>query len=164
MRSIHSCNRSTKCWRSIKRAGVYGRKRFFYEDCEILTAAMQDYARAIQQPMAHQDQLRRAQARVSEATSLSGAARLAELGNAKRMLEKAKAGVSKVARESMERRINQARAVMVAATEAIERDYYVTPLDRVETSPPHPYTAQMAGERNSDSNRVQLKPRSRPLV
>ena len=44
---------------------------------------------------------------------------------------------------------------MVAAAEAMEGNYYITPLDRIETSPPHPYTAGPGGgECKSDSNRV----------
>ena len=148
---------------SRKRTGVYGRKRFLYEDSEILTTAMKGYAGAVHQPITNQDQLRRAQARVSEVKSLSGIERLQQMSGAQRALAKARRGVSKGAQIVLERRIDEARAVMVAATDAIERDYYVTPLDRVETSPPYPYMAAMGSERNSDSNRVQLKPRSRPL-
>jgi hypothetical protein len=81
------------------------------------------------------------------------------------MLWKAKASMAAGARIEAERRINEARTVMEAAREAMERDYYITPLHRVETSPPQPYNAgQGGGERKSESNKRQLKPQPRPRV
>jgi hypothetical protein len=72
--------------------------------------------------------------------------------------------VSKAAKFAQDKRIKDARTAMVEARDGIERDFYITPLDRTETSPPHPYTAGTVGTvRKSDSNRVQLRPRSGPM-
>jgi hypothetical protein len=148
-----------------RRVGVYGGKPFFYEDSEVLTAAIIDYAAALRHPWEMRDRLRRAEAQLSEVECTGTALSFAQLASAKRALSKARSGVGKAARANAEQRIKQARAVMVAARDAIERDYYITPLDRVETSPPHPYTAGLGGgERNSDSNRRELKPTTRPKV
>ena len=147
-----------------RRDGIYSNKPFFFEDSEVLTGAISDYARAVVHPERMRDAVRRAQAQLSQ-VEVDGSSKSYALWNsAQRGLAKARAGVSKSAQIASDRRISEARAVMVAATEAIERDYYITPLDRVETSPPHPYTAGPGGgERKSDSNRVQLKPRSGPV-
>lgn len=60
---------------------------------------------------------------------------------------------------AQERQINEARTAMVEARDGVEHDFYMTLLDRTETCPPHPYSAEIAGkERKSDSNRVQLRP------
>lgn len=149
---------------SRNRIGVYGRKPMFLEDSELLTAAMTRYADAIVHPHLMQENLRRGQAELSQVELNGTAAAYAHLSSATKALAKARAGVSKAAQVLAERRTNEARAEMVAATEAMERDYYITPLDRVETCPPHPYTAGLGGERKSDSNRAQLKPRQRPSV
>ena len=146
-----------------RRDGVYSSKPFFFEDSEVLTSAISDYANAVLHPQSMRDEVRRAQAKLSQVEVDGSAKSYALLNSAQRGLAKARAGVSKSAQIASDRRISEARAVMVAATDAIERDYYITPLDRVETCPPHPYTAGPGGgERKSDSNRVQLKPRSGP--
>lgn len=140
-----------------KRVDVYGGKQFFYEDSEVLTGAITSYVEAILAPHRMRDQLRRAQAQASEIEFDGTTRSFAKVNSAKRALAKAKASVSASALEAGRKRVSRAREAMVAATEAMERDYYITPLDRVETSPPHVY----GGERQSDSNRVQLKPNLR---
>lgn len=144
---------------------MYGSKRFFYEDSEVLTNAIVDYAAAIREPREMEDRLRRARAKLSEVEVDGKMKGHAKLSSAQRALAKAKEAMGRSVMMASYRRINEARAVMVAAREAIERDYYVIPLDRVETSPPNPYTAGMGGgERKSDSNRQELKPSNRPRV
>jgi hypothetical protein len=147
-----------------RRVGVYGTKRFFFEDSEVLTTSIVDYARAIRAPHEKEDRLRRA-AGVLSMVELDGTAQShARLSSAKRGLARAREAMSRSAQAADHRRISEARAVMVAAAEAMERDYYVTPLDRAETCPPHPYTSGLGGERQSNSNQVQLRPRDKPRV
>jgi hypothetical protein len=148
-----------------RRVGVYGSKLFFFEDSEALTTSIVEYAAAIAHPHAVREKLRRAESKLSVESTPDGTAKShARLVSAKRALAKAREAVSKSAQAASHRRIAEARAVMVACTEAIERDYYVTPLDRAETCPPHPYTAGVGGERQSNSNQVQLKPRETPRI
>ena len=86
------------------------------------------------------------------------------MASARRVLTKAKTGISKAAKFAQDRRIKDAHTAMVEARHGIERDFYITPLDGIETSPPHPYTAGTVGtQRQSDSNRAQLRPRSRSM-
>lgn len=52
---------------------------------------------------------------------------------------------------------------MVAAAQALERDYYVTPLDRVKTTPPDSdFSGIQGAEHKSDSNQIALRPKPRP--
>lgn len=142
-----------------RRVGVYGSNPFFYEDSEMLSGAITEYVAAMRQPSEKREVLRQARARLSEIEAAAKRSDQAKLVAAKRALAKARAAVGRSASVAAERRINEARAVMVAAREAMERDYYITPLDRVETCPPQPYTAGPGGgERKSDSNRAELKP------
>ncbi len=145
-----------------RRIGIYGTKRFFFEDSEALTGAIEEYAAAILHPHQMREEVRRALARRSEVIVDGKQRGHARLVSATRALARARLATNKIARNAFELRIKEARAVMVAATEAMERDYYVTPLDRIETCPPHPYTAGPGGgERKSDSNRREFKPPSR---
>lgn len=144
-----------------RRVGVYASKRFFFEDSEVLTTAIVDYVNAIRHPTEKCDQLRRAASALSMVENDATAKSYARLSSAKRALAKAREAVSRSAQAADYRRIDEARTVMMAATDAMERDYYVTPLDRAETCPPHPYTSSLGGERQSNSNQVQLRPPSR---
>lgn len=145
-----------------RRVSIYGTKTFFFEDAEVLSGAIEEYASALCQPHRDRIALHRAQWALSECEE-AGPGGAARVQVARRALAKAKERVSRAALLASERRIDEARAVMVAATEAMERDYYVTPLDRVKTSPPESYLDGFEGsERKSDSNRVQLNPRARP--
>ena len=147
-----------------RRVGVYGTKRFFFDDSEVLTGSIVDYAKAMRHPRDKEDELRRA-ASVLSMVEIDGTSQShARLSSAKRALARARDAVCRSARAADHRKITQARADMVDATEAMERDYYVTPLDRAETSPPHPYTSGLGGERQSNSNQVQLRPPSRPNI
>ena len=147
-----------------RRVGVYGTKRFFFEDSEVLTASIIDYARAIRAPHEKEDRVRRAASTLSMVEVDGTAPSHAQLSSAKRALARARAALSRSAKAADQRQIAQARAAMVEAADAMERDYYVTPLDRAETCPPHPYTSGLGGERQSNSNQVQLKPPSRPNI
>lgn len=147
-----------------RRVGVYASKPFFFEDTEVLTAAIMEYVAAMRHPHEMRQRVERARAKLSEREAENNGPTDPRLAGARRMLWKAKASVAMGARIESERRINEARAVMEAAREAMERGYYITPLHRVETSPPQPYTAGASGERQSGSNRRELKPQTRPRV
>ena len=146
-----------------RRGSIYGGKQFFFEDTETLTDTIMEYVNALREPVEANDALRRARAAVME-VELDGTARShARHNSAKRRLAKAKARLNPRAKAASEHRIRIARAAMVAATDAMEQAYHVTPLHQVETSPPHVYSAGPGGgERQSDSNRRQLVPPSRP--
>ena len=148
-----------------RRVGVYAAKPFFFEDSETLTAAIVEYAAAIRHPHEMRQRVGRARAKLSERETENKGPKDLRLAGAKRALWRAKIGVSKRAQVAIERRINEARAVMVAARDAMERDYYITPLHRVETTPPHPDTSRPSGgERKSDSNRREFKPQAKPRI
>jgi|APEBP8051072433_1049376.scaffolds.fasta_scaffold00198_29 MobA/MobL family. len=148
-----------------RRVGVYASKPFFFEGSEALTAAIVEYAAAIRHPHEMRERVERARAQLSERETERKGPTDPRLARAKQILWKAKAGVAMGARIQAERRINEARNAMTVARDAMERDYYITPLHRVETSPPLSYTAGAGGgERKSESNQRQLKPNSRPRV
>lgn len=147
-----------------RRVGVYGTKRFFFEDSEVLTESIVEYAKAIRHPREKEDRLRRMASALSLVEIDGTAQSYARLSSARHALAKAKQALGRSAQATDRRRISEARAIMVAAAEAMERDYYVTPLDRAETCPPFPYSSGMGGERQSSSNQVQLKPRDNPRI
>lgn len=111
-----------------RRVGVYASKPFFFEDTEVLTAAIVEYVAAMRHPHEMRERVKRARANLSEREAENNGPTDPRLAGARRMLWKAKASVAMGARIGAERRINEARAVMEAAKEAMERDYYITPL------------------------------------
>ncbi len=158
---IEPCMREAMETALRPRVAIYAEKRFFFEDSEALVAAIVDYAGAMVVPHRARERLGRAQAAVVSFEIEGIGQRDPKMASAKRSLTKAKDGVSRPARIVQDRRIQEARREMEEARAGIERDFYITPLDRVQTCPPHPYAAEIAGkERKSDSNRVQLRPRS----
>lgn len=142
------------------RAHIYAKRTFFFEDCEALVDAIKRYAAALARP---HDTRKRAQAATSKIVELLGEGvrnRDPRISRARRVLMRAKLARSNSALETQARRVRVAREAMIEARQHVEREFYVTSFGGVQTSPPHPYTAQGGQERQSDSNRVQLKPRS----
>ena len=104
--------------------------------------------------------LAKAQARVSEAENPADPAPKEEILRARRELFKAKGGVSRPARIECERRLNQARKLMMEARAGIERDFHITNVGPIEPDPFGPFPPEGGGQRQSDSNKRELKPRS----
>ena len=98
-------------------------------------------------------------ARVSEAENPADPAPKEEVLRARRELFKAKGGVSRLALIECERRLNQARELMVSARDGIERDFHITRVGPIEPDPFGPFFQEGGGQRQSDSNRRELKPR-----
>lgn len=158
---VEPCMRDAMDTALRSRVAVYGDRRFFFEDSEALVAAIADYVDAMLVPHQMRERLGRAQGRVISLDVDGVGNRDPRMASAKRALTAAKVGVSKAAKVAQDQRINGARRVMEDARAGIERDFYITPFDRVEICPPHPYSAELGGkERKSDSNQVQLRPRS----
>lgn len=147
------------------RTAVYRDKRFFYEDSEALVAAIVDYAAAIRDPHEKRERVGRAQSKIVSLGIEKVDNRDPRMASARRALASANHGVSKAARIAQDRRIKQARDAMTDARETIERDFYITPFHQVETNPPYrDAMGPSGGERKSDSNRQEHKPRARPRV
>lgn len=142
------------------RAHIYAKKTFFFEDCEALVHAIERYAATLARP---HDMRRQALAAAAKMVELLGEGvrnRDPRIARARRVLMRAKLARSNSAMETQARRVRVAREAMIEARQHVECEFYVTSFGGVQTSPPHPYTAQGSQERQSDSNRVQLKPRS----
>jgi len=148
-----------------RRVGVYGSKPFFFEDTEAFAWAIQNYASELRRPHDNRQRLWKARVRLSEVEAEQGSATDRDLLRARRDLWKAKRGVSSAAMIESERRLSQARDLMVEARNDIERDFHITvcaPLGTKAFGPFPPITDEE--ERRSDSNQRELKPRARPRV
>jgi hypothetical protein len=99
----------------------------------------------------------RAVSRVSEAENPADPAPMDQVLRARRELFKAKGGVSQLAMIECERRLNQARDLMVSACDGIERDFHIIKVGAIEPDPFGPLPAEGGGQRQSDSNRRELK-------
>ena len=150
------------------RVAIYGTKDFFFEDTEELTAKIVEYAAALCEPQQMRDRAHRAQVFLS-GVEISGAGpRSSEMASARRALTRAKADISSTARRANEVRTREALQAMMEASARIEEQFYVTSFDSpyLPTEPPFPEMAagKGGGERKSDSNRQEHKPRARPRV
>lgn len=143
-----------------RRVSVYGTKPSLFEDTEALSWAIQNYAMELRRPHDKWQRLAAAMARVSEAENPADPSSKDEVLRARRELFKAKGGVSRPALIECERRLSQARELMVVARDGIERDFHITKVGPIEPDPFGPFPPEGGGQRQSDSNRRELKPRS----
>lgn len=144
------------------RANVYAKRAFFFEDSEALVAAITRYAAVLARPYDAHERARRAAANLSVLRTAGAGHKDPRVARARRAVTRGKLLHTKAAQKAQERRIKIARDAMIDAREQVEREFYVTSFGSVQTCPPHPYTAEGGQERSSDSNRVQLRPRSGP--
>ncbi len=143
-----------------RRVSVYGTKPSLFEDTEALSWAIQNYAVELRRPHDKRQRLATAMARVSEAENPADPSPKDEVLRARRELFKAKGGVSRPALIECERRLNQARELMLSARDGIERDFHITKVGPIEPDPFGPFPPEGGGQRQSESNRRELKPRS----
>ncbi len=141
-----------------RRVAVYGTKPCLFEDTESLSWSIQNYAAELRRPHDKRQRLAKAVSRVSEAENTADPAPKDQVLCARRELFKAKGGVSRLAMIECERRLNQARELMVSAREGIERDFHITKVAPIESDPFGPFPQEGNGQRKSDSNRRELKP------
>lgn len=142
------------------RAGIYAKRAFFFEDCEALTSAITRYAAVLARPHDAQARAHRAAATLSVLRAARAGHRDPRVARARRGVVRGKLLCTGAAQAAQTRRAKEARDAMIEARDHVERAFYVTSFGSVQTCPPHPYTAQSGQERSSDSNRVQLRPRS----
>ena len=87
--------------------------------------------------------------------------------SARRALTRAKADISSPARRSSDLRIREAEKNMIELRDRFEDRFHVTSFDS-PYMPADPFpemgAGQGGGERKSDSNRQELRPRQRPRV
>ncbi len=145
------------------RVAVYTTKPMLFADTEVLAEAIKDYASALRKSYDNHCRLWTALARKSMACNPAEPAAKSEIQSARRALFLAKAGVSRSALEACEQRIDLTRADMVAARVRLEDAYHITKVSPMEPVPFGPLPAEGDGQRQSDSNRVQLRPRSRSM-
>lgn len=143
-----------------RRVAVYGAKPSLFEDTEALSSAIQSYAAELRRPHDKRQRLAKAMARVSEAENPADPVSKEEILRARRELFKAKSAVSRPALIECERRINQARDLMKDARDGIERDFHITKAGPIEPDPFGPFPPETGGQRQSESNKRELKPRS----
>lgn len=141
-----------------RRVAVYGTKPSLFEDTEALSWSIQNYAVELRRPHDKRQRLATALVRVSEAENPADPAPKDQVLRARRELFKAKGGVSRLALIECERRLNQARELMVSARDGVERDFHITKVAPIEPDPFGPLPQDGNGQRKSDSNRRQLKP------
>ncbi len=143
-----------------RRVAVYGTKPSFFEDTEALSWAIQNYAAELRRPHDKRERFAKAMARVSEVENPAEPASKDEILRARRELFKAKGGVSRLALIECERRLNQARELMKNARDGIERDFHITKVGPIEPDPFGPFPPDDGVQRQSESNKRELKPRS----
>ena len=143
-----------------RRVAAYGTKASLFEDTEALSWAIQNYAMELRRPHDKRQRLATAMARVSEAENPADPAPKEEVLRARRELFKAKGGVSRLALMECERRLNQARELMASSRDGIEHDFHITKVGPIEPDPFGPFPPEGGGQRQSDSNRRELRPRS----
>lgn len=143
-----------------RRVAAYGTKASLFEDTEALSWAIQNYAMELRRPHDKRQRLATAMARVSEAENPADPASKEEVLRARRELFRAKGGVSRLALMECERRLNQARELMASSRDGIEHDFHITKVGPIEPDPFGPFPPEGSGQRQSDSNRRELRPRS----
>lgn len=145
----------------VRRVAVYGTKPDLFEDTEALSWAIQNYATELCRPYENRQRLWKARARLSELENPAEPGTNTEILRGRREVWKSKRGVSRPAMIECERRLNQARHLMVQARNELEKKFYITPMGPLESdplgesSPP----ATGGGTKGSDSNQQQLKPK-----
>lgn len=142
-----------------RRVDIYGHKPEIFEDTEVLTRAVRDYAVAMRDPHDARVGLDRARARFSMAEREAGRFREARLRSAQRVLTRAKKGVSMVAKAHQDKNIREARRAMIDARLHLEKTFYMSRIDLIPTERVLP-EGKGGGERQSDSNRRELRPSS----
>lgn len=143
-----------------RRVHIYGKRTLFFEDCEALVQAIWRYAEALTLPYQIRERARVAAAKLVELRADGVRKRDPRVARAQRAVLRGTLSSSKTARDAQARRVREAREAMIEARRHVERELYVASIGDAQTCPPHPYTAQDGQERSSDSNRVQLRPRS----
>lgn len=145
---------------SRRRAAIHAKKPFFFDDAEALTRAIVAYVVALRAEHEAYERVWQARVKLSMFDTLGGMADADKRRLAEDELARALVGVSPT--HQAQRRIDLAEAhlSMKEARMVMERDYYVAHFGPFETCPPAAYTAGGSQERNSDSNRVQLRPKS----
>jgi len=150
------------------RVSVYGTHDFFFEDTEELTAAIVEFAAALCEPAQMRDRAHKARVFLSGLEASGAGQRSAEMVSARRALTRAQANISSPARRSSDLRIREAQKNMDELRERFEDRFYVSSYGATYQSSNPPFTEvareQGGGERKSDSNRQELKPRARPRV
>lgn len=144
----------------IRRVAAYGTKPFLFENTEALSWSIQNYAMELRRPHDNRQRLAKAWARLSEAENPAEPAPKEDVIRMRRELAKAERGVSEAALAECERRLNQARELMVNARDGIERDFHITRVGPIESDPFGPFPQEGGGQRKSESNKRELKPRS----
>ena len=96
---------------------------------------------------------------MSEAENPADPAPKDQILRARRELFKSKGGVSRLAMIECERRLNQARELMVSAREGVERDFHNTKVAPIESDPFGAFAQEGDNQRKSGSNRRELKPK-----
>lgn len=144
----------------VDRVAVYGTKLTLFEDTEALTEAVKNYAAALRAPHDNRCKLWQALSRKSMVCNPAEPATKSEILLARRALFLAREGISRKTLEACEQRIKQARATMVAAHARLDDAYHITKVDPTEPGPFGPFPAEGGGQRQSDSNRRELKPKS----
>ena len=110
---------------SVRRVDTHGRLGGLYEDTEALSRAIRDYAVAMREPHDARVALRRAIARLSEAEGASGRLRDAQVRSARRRLDRAKKAASPRVAASQAKKISEARAAMIGATQHLSDTYFI---------------------------------------
>lgn len=144
----------------VDRVAVYGTKLTLFEDTEALTDAVKAYAAALRAPHDNRCKLWQALARRSMACNPAELATKSEILLARRALSLAREGISRKTLEACGQRINRARATMTAAHARLDGAYHITKIGPIEPGPFGPFPAEGGGQRQSGSNRRELKPRS----
>lgn len=144
----------------VDRVAVYGTNFTLFEYTEALTGAVKAYAAALRAPHDNRCTRWQALARRSMACNPAELATKSEILSAQRALSLAREGIFRKTLEACEQRTNQARAAMVAAHAQLNDVYHFTKVDPTEPGPFGPFPAERGGQRQSDSNRWELKPRS----
>ncbi len=145
------------------RVAVYATKPMLFADTELLAEAIKDYVSALRKPYDNHCRLWTALARKSMACNPAEPVVKSEILLARRALFLAREAVSRRAMVACEQRIDRARAEMVAARVRLEDTYHITSVNPIALDPFGPPPAEGSGKRQSDSNRAQLRPRSRSM-
>lgn len=144
-----------------RRVDTYATKPLFFEDTEALSWAIQNYAAQLRRPHDNRENLRRAQAHLSLVEHPIDGGSASEIRSAQRRLHKARRAVSKHAKVALERRLDLARTLMVQASAHLADRFHITKTRPIEPDPFGPLPSEGGGQRQSDSNRRELRPRSR---
>ncbi len=148
------------------RVAVYGTKDFFFLDTEELAAKIVEFSEALCEPHHMRERARQARVFLSGVEASGAGSRSAEMVSARRALTRANANISSPARRSSDLRIKEAREAMEEVRARIEDQFHVTSFDSpyMPAEPPFPELAAGGGERKSDSNRQEHRPKQRPRI